>query len=127
MKVYRLESSAMPGAGIFKAGIACSLSAIARDQIYEHPGPLSDHGLRDWWEAQDGITLEGYRFACVSLEQLRSTFRGDVVLWRELADWGAVLAVYEVDEDDVVRGAWQCVFRWDEAALVEHRSVLTIQ
>lgn len=125
MKVYRLESREQPGLGIFKAGIAASLSETGRDKIYEHPGPGSDHGLRDWWNLQPDT--EAYRFAFVSLDQLRHTFRVDVVLWCELSAGGAVLAVYEVDEDHVTRGAFQCVFRWDEAALVERRDVLTIQ
>lgn len=111
--VLRFEQS--DGCGVYYGG------GVANDYVEaeRHPLPEQDGGLRQWYEEHNEEGRYNYLFGFGTLAQARAWFYNWDCLEAMQAD-GDRLKVYAVenDEDAVVVGYSQTVFRIAEAELV---------
>jgi hypothetical protein len=109
MRVFRVENA--DGAGVY----SCCIVDHARDRFrigdeyewtepnpYRHPCPDAD--VPDWsW------TMKDY-FCCFdSLAMLVRWFDSEKIR-AAMAELGALVVEYEIDDSLVLRGTWQCMF-----------------
>ena len=82
-----------------------------------HPGPRAEPALAALIDPSD------FYFAFESIAQCQRWFGG---WFGVLNNTGFILRVYEVPVEHVILATKQCIFRMDEAELVEERSLLTL-
>lgn len=130
MRIYRIEDSrglgpyheSSPMLRVWRWGAEGPFDIAGK-----HPSPDHDSGLRNWWlahvtRAPDEETLDAIRFGFASLEQLHAWFYND--------DWftsmdknGFHLRIYDVSDDNVIKGRAQVIFYKDAAKLVGAESL----
>lgn len=131
MRVYRFETSDRQG--VFTSGLigaACSKVVQRKGKDYwsdckepcpyRHPNPYTD--VPDW-----GLHnySSDFHCACSSVEHLLAWFDSEAVRV-EMKSLGAVMAVYEVPEADVLQGVAQIMFRRSTATEVERLPIPTL-
>ncbi len=83
-----------------------------------HPGPRRDQGLAGWWATNTIEERAQYLYGFDSVKQARSWFYDKEVL-QTMQDWGCILKVLYVPEEDIEVGYAQTVFLPGSSKLLE--------
>lgn len=130
VRLFRLEAS--DGLGVFTAGSVWEARKLVADERskgefiehvpdpYRHPCPYDD--VPGWRGVDDQ-----YAYYCGfgSIPCLLRWFDSEAIRVK-LNELGIRMVEFEVDEDDILKGTYQWMFRKDRAALVDRHPVPTV-